>query len=115
MALLPGDLHEIEFGQAGRFHQGRPGDGDIVVPGQLLDDGGRCIANRRQALGQFGARLGSDLGDQPRQDVVEQTDVVLVEIRGAIQKVRREALSAFTRRSGEPCSTTSSSSGINEV
>ena len=75
-----------------RLHQDRPGDRDVVVARELVDDGGRRIANRRQAIGQFGARLGSNLGDQPRQHVVEQADVILVEAAGAFQKVRREAL-----------------------
>ena len=81
-----------------------------------MHDPGRRVGNRSDAARQLGQRLGLDLLDQAADDVVEQRDVLVAEMRRrrrGIALVTRRKVSA--RRSGVPCWTTSSSSGIRDA
>ena len=79
LALGLGDVDKIEFGQALRLRENRARHLDVVVVRQVTHQLARRVANRRQAAGHFGARHGFDLGDEPAQHVIEQTDVVFAE------------------------------------
>jgi len=57
-----------------------------VVAGEQLDDVRGRVGDRRQALGELGARLGLDPDHQPRHDVVEQADLVRGEARRAVDE-----------------------------
>ena len=65
--------------------------------------------------GQFGARLGLDLVDQAREDVVEQPTWSSLKWSRAVEKERCDPLQGRARRSAEPCWMTSSSSGISDA
>jgi hypothetical protein len=72
--------------------QDRAGDRDIVVLGEPAHRSDRRIADRRQPVRQLGARLGLDLLDQAREHAIEQRDVILFELVGAVEEERRDPL-----------------------
>ena len=92
LAFGLGEIDQIGFGQARRQLQHRAGDGNIVVIGERAQHLHRRIGDRRQADGEFGARLGLDFLDEQAEDVVEQVDMLVVVGAGAVEKQRGNAL-----------------------
>ena len=86
LALAVGGGDEGVFAEPFRPGQHRARDFDVVVGGEELDDVRRRIGDRRQALGELGARLGLDLDHQPRHDIVEHADLVLGKARRAVDE-----------------------------
>ena len=62
------------------------GYGDVVVLRQLTHDTGRSIVHRRKLYRKLGACFGFDLGNQLAEDVVEKLNMIVIEVRGAIDK-----------------------------
>ena len=92
LALGPGDIDQVGVSQPRRLLQHRARHRDVVVLGEPPHRLDRRVADRRQAMGQFGPRLGLDLLDQAREDAVEQLDMLVVEVIGAVEKQRCDPL-----------------------
>ena len=81
-----GEIDEIGLLQPRRQFQHRPGDGDVVVIGQRAHHFDRRVGDRRQAIGELGARLVLDFLDQQPEYVVEQIDMRVAVGVGAGEK-----------------------------
>ena len=88
LAFGLGQRHQIGIGDVAGFEH-RTGDGNIVIGGKLVDDAGRRIGNGRQAAREFGQCLRFDLDDQGADDVVEQRDMVVIELRARRRETGR--------------------------
>jgi hypothetical protein len=62
---------QILVSQPRRLRQHRPGNRDVVVAGQALDDLLRRIGDRRDLAAQLDARAAFDVLDQADHDAVE--------------------------------------------
>jgi hypothetical protein len=92
LALAFGDLDQILVGQPRRLRQHRPGDGDIVVVGETVNDTVRGIGDRRDVPAQFEPRAAFDMFDQADHDAVEYRRDFLGEAVVARQKQASDAL-----------------------
>ncbi len=72
-----GEIDQIGLLQPRRQFQHRPGDGDVIVIGQRAHQFEWRVGDRRQAIGELGARLVLDFLDQQSEYVVEQIDMRL--------------------------------------
>ena len=90
------------------------GNGDFIVPCQMLHDFRRREVDRRQPLAEFGPGAAFDPGDQQAQHIVEDLDLFLVEARAVMRKRLVTCRSVSTRSAGEPVLTASSSSAMME-
>ena len=86
LALGAGADQEVALVEPLRQRQHRAGDVDIVVEGQHVNDVGRRIGDRRDALRQPGAGLALDGVDEPRHDVVEHADLLFGIARGVVDE-----------------------------
>ena len=80
LALGLGDIFEIRVVDTGLLEH-RAGDGDIVVLGQRGHHAMRRVRHRRDPPREFRQRLDLDFLDQAADDVVEQRDVFIIEVR----------------------------------
>ena len=86
LALGAGADQQIALVEALRQRQYRAGDVDVVVEGEHVNDVGRRIGERRDALRQSGAGLALDGVDEPRHDVVEHADLLFGIARGVVDE-----------------------------
>jgi hypothetical protein len=80
------DGGEIAIVQSFRLTKHRRADGNGVAPGELPNDLQRCVANRREPFAQFRERRLAGLVQHRLHQVIEQGDMNLAELRGAIEK-----------------------------
>src|SRR5664280_2541578 len=92
LALALGDLDQILVGQPRRLRQHRPGDGDVIVAGEAMDDIMRSIGDRRDVPAQLDPRAAFDMIDQADDDVVEQRGYILGHPVAAGQEQAGDAL-----------------------
>src|SRR5450759_2155958 len=92
LALALGDLDQILVDQPRRLRQHRPGDGDVIVGGEAMDDIMRSIGDRRDVPAQLDPRAAFDMIDQADDDVVKQRGYILGHPVAAGQKQVSDAL-----------------------
>jgi hypothetical protein len=85
-----GNAAQVGVGEVA-LPQHRPGDGDVIAFGQLLDHACWCVGNGRQSPCKLGKRFGLDLLDQTTDDVVEQGDVLAAELDRAVEEKAGDA------------------------
>ncbi len=92
LALGRGGIDEVAFRQTRRQLERRPGDGDVVVVGELAKHLDRRVADGRKMVRELGARLDLDLVDVQPEHVIKEVDLRVVVAAGAVQKESRDAL-----------------------
>jgi hypothetical protein len=92
LALGLGNIDEIGLGEPRRLLEHRAGDRDVVILREPPYHVDWRIADGCEPVGQLGTRLGLDLADQSAEHLVEQSDMIVVEPAGAIEKKGGDAL-----------------------
>ena len=92
LAFALGNLDQILVGQPRRLRQHRPGDGDVVVVGEAMNDILRSIGDRRDVPAQLEPRAAFDMVDQADHDAVEYRRDFFGEAVVARQKQAGDAL-----------------------
>ena len=86
LALGLGDFDQVGIAQEVRLLKHRTRDFDVVVAGEVADDIGRRIADRRELGAEFGQRLGFDVRNKPHHDIVEDRDMIFRKRTRAVQE-----------------------------
>ena len=94
LTLGLGQVDEISFSEPYCLFQHRPGDRDIVVVGETPQHFDWRVAHGCETVRELGASLVLDLLDQQPKYLVEDIDVLVVVVAGAVNKESCDTLQA---------------------
>ena len=86
LALVAAGGDQIAVVKPWRLGEDRACDLDVVIEGEHVDYVRRRVGDRRQPMRQLGARLGLDGVDEAGHDVVENADLILGIVVGAVDE-----------------------------
>lgn len=92
LALGPRNADKIGLRQTRRQFQHRPGHSDIVVVGELAQESDRRVTQWRNMSGQLGECLVVDPLDKQPEQIIEESDMLVVVTAGTVEKEGGEAL-----------------------
>jgi hypothetical protein len=90
VALCLGNFGQVLRGEAFRLRQNRRGNQNIVMPREMLDHPNWRVGRRREASAEFHQRFGLNTLDQMQKNIVEQTNLRVVEMFSAAKKKIRD-------------------------
>ena len=85
LALRARDAQQVVLVEL-RLLEHRTGNRDVIAVRERAHDVRRRVRHRRNASREFGERLGLDLLDEIAHHIVEQLDVFVGELAGAVEK-----------------------------